>query len=44
MTVMSPDLFKTHLTTPRVTKIFHLLDRDVEVQTSLKIVNAMAGK
>ncbi len=44
MVVVSPDLYKAHVTTPRVAKMFHLLDRDVEVQTSLEMSNVMAVK
>jgi metal-dependent HD superfamily phosphatase/phosphodiesterase len=44
MVIVSPELFKTHLTTPRISKMFTLLDRDVEVQTSLEMSNVMAVK
>ncbi len=36
MVLVSPELLKAHLTTPRVTKMFNLLERDIEVRTTLE--------
>jgi len=44
MVLVSPELLKAHLTTPRVTKMFNLLEGDVEVQTNLEMSNVMTVK
>lgn len=36
MVLVSPELLKAHLTTPRVAKMFNLLERDIEVRTTLE--------
>ncbi|MFQ6064938.1 MAG: HD domain-containing protein [Candidatus Bathyarchaeia archaeon] len=40
--VVSPDLVYSHLKGPQVKKMFHLLERDLEVQGCLHMANVMA--
>lgn len=44
MVLVSPELLKAHLTTPRVAKMFNLLERDIEVRTTLEMSNVMTVK
>ena len=42
MVVISPDLIYTHLKENRITKIFYMLENDIEVQSCLRMANVMA--
>ncbi len=42
MVLVSSDLVYSHLREPRVKEMFHLLEKDVEVQSCLRMANVMA--